>query len=101
MQKVRHLKRIKVCTRKVQLLSYPAKCFMDYLVKKGIMAGRGWAPIVEPCPLTWLSVLVATSGATPIKTLKKGIVAGHHDEALSTTSMDVVLLWGLRRNALV
>ena len=32
---------------------------------------------------------------------KKGIVAGHHDEELSTTSMDVVLLRGLRRNALV
>ena len=31
---------------------------------------RGWAPIVEPRPLTWLSVLVATSGATPIKTPK-------------------------------
>ena len=39
MQKVRHLKRIKVCVRKVQFLSYPAKCFMDYLVKKGIVAG--------------------------------------------------------------
>ena len=32
---------------------------------------------------------------------KKGIVAGHHDEVLSTTSMDVALLCGLRRNALV
>ena len=30
---------------------------------------------------------------------KIGIVAGRHDEVLSTTSMDVVLLCGLRRNA--
>ena len=60
------------------------------------------AMIVVPCPLTWHSALVATIGATPIKTpTKKGIVAGHHDEVLSTTSMDVVLLCGLRRNALV
>ena len=32
-----------------------------------------------------------------LKRLKIGIVAGHHDEVLSTTSMDVVLLCGLRR----
>ena len=29
-----------------------------------------------------------------LKRLKIGIVAGHHDEALSTTSMDEVLLRG-------
>ena len=34
---------------------------------------RGGAPIVEPCPLTWLSVRVATSGATPIKTPTKKV----------------------------